>query len=564
MSRKSSSSSYSWERSFSPQILSRGRNYYQNGAVSQLTRNAKGYTAVVEGTEDYCVEVEMEGSTVEFMDCDCPYAEDGNNCKHMAAVLYAIEALNEDAAPMVQNAKSSKKSVSESTEALIARIPEAELRSFLNKLCQDDERIERQLVLRCAKTLDASHLKQLRREFEQICQEYSDRHGFIDWERAADYELAVEAFLSDNTAALVERGNPMMAFQMICDALFRVGQQDIDDNGELTGIASVGYDCWSLILTADSPAEKWQVFDWFSQHVDSTDTPDYLEDTITDFYENEFQEPEFLRKKLARYQASDSIPSREKYHEYYRYEHNAVESLRLMEKLSYSEDALQAQIKKNYQIFGVRKFAAAHALSRGDTDKAICVLQESKELDHEYGGLVAEDSVQLIQLYEQLGRSNDYKQELQFYIFHCRQDDLVYIEKLKSACDEPEWEGQREQILSARTCYGIRYALLASEGLTERLLQDILRVGSVFLLDQYESVLRKQFPTQVRDAYAAHLRKNMPLASNRSQYAGLIRYLKKICRYPDGKAIAGQIAAEWRTAYPRRRAMLDELARAGF
>ena len=202
MSRKSSSSSYSWERSFSPQILSRGRNYYQNGAVSQLTRNAKGYTAVVEGTEDYCVEVEMEGSTVEFMDCDCPYAEDGNNCKHMAAVLYAIEALNEDAAPMVQNSKSSKKSVSESTEALIARIPEAELRSFLNKLCQDDERIERQLVLRYAKTLDASHLKQLRREFEQICQEYSDRHGFIDWERAADYELAVEAFLSDNTAAL--------------------------------------------------------------------------------------------------------------------------------------------------------------------------------------------------------------------------------------------------------------------------------------------------------------------------------------------------------------------------
>ena len=25
------------------------------------------------------------------MDCDCPYAADGNNCKHMAAVLFAAD-----------------------------------------------------------------------------------------------------------------------------------------------------------------------------------------------------------------------------------------------------------------------------------------------------------------------------------------------------------------------------------------------------------------------------------------------------------------------------------------
>ena len=560
MSRKSgNSASYPWESEFPPHILARGWDYYQDGAMSELTRSATGYTALVGGTEDYCVEIDVEGGAVEFMACDCPYAEGGNHCKHMAAVLYAVEALKADSTTV----KSGKKSKTESAEELIARIPEAELRSFLSMLCREDERIERRLVLRYAKSADASHLKQLRREFEQICREYSDRHGFIDWERAGDYELAVEAFLTENTAALVERGSPMQAFQMVCDTLTRVGQQDIDDDGELTGIASIGCDCWSLILSASTHAERQQIFDWFSQRVDSTDTPDYLEDAVTDFYEGEFQEPEFLRKKLERCQLSGAVPPRDRYHEYYRYEHNAVESLKLMEKLSYSEDELQAQIKRFYQISGVRAFAVDHALSRGDTERAITLLRESKELDREYEGLVAEASARLIELYERLGRGDDDKQELLYYIFHCRHDDLGFIEKLKAACDGPEWEEQRERILAAGTCRGVRHALLASEGLTERLLQDILRSGSVFTLDQYESTLRKQFPEQLRDAYAAYLRKNMPLASNRSQYAGLIRYLRKLPRYPDGKALAVQIASEWRTAYPRRRAMLDELSRAG-
>ena len=32
------------------------------------------------------------GDPIEDMLCDCPYAEDGNYCKHMAAVLFAVDA----------------------------------------------------------------------------------------------------------------------------------------------------------------------------------------------------------------------------------------------------------------------------------------------------------------------------------------------------------------------------------------------------------------------------------------------------------------------------------------
>ena len=48
-------------------------------------------SATVSGTELYEVEIFLDHDEVYDMDCDCPYAEDGNYCKHMAAVLYELE-----------------------------------------------------------------------------------------------------------------------------------------------------------------------------------------------------------------------------------------------------------------------------------------------------------------------------------------------------------------------------------------------------------------------------------------------------------------------------------------
>lgn len=43
-----------------------------------------------------------------------------------------------------------------------------------------------------------------------------------------------------------------------------------------------------------------------------------------------------------------------------------------------------------------------------------------------------------------------------------------------------------------------------------------------------------------------------------------MQYLKKIRRYPGGKEKAAEIAENWRALYYRRRAMMDEMQKAGF
>ena len=70
-------------------ILVRGEEYYETGAVSELEEDSPGeWTATVEGTENYSVEISMDGKEIKSWYCDCPY--DGEICKHVIATLLAI------------------------------------------------------------------------------------------------------------------------------------------------------------------------------------------------------------------------------------------------------------------------------------------------------------------------------------------------------------------------------------------------------------------------------------------------------------------------------------------
>ncbi len=77
---------------FDPVIAERGLHYFETGRIMTLDETVPdSYCATVCGSEDYEVTVTFdEDGEVEF-DCDCPYY-DAPWCKHVAAVLYALEA----------------------------------------------------------------------------------------------------------------------------------------------------------------------------------------------------------------------------------------------------------------------------------------------------------------------------------------------------------------------------------------------------------------------------------------------------------------------------------------
>ena len=81
-----------WDYLFSREILNRGRQYFEAGKVSRLTHRGATYQAKVLGTRIYDVEVYLTDRVHPKMFCNCAY---GGNCKHEAAVLYAIVEMDE-------------------------------------------------------------------------------------------------------------------------------------------------------------------------------------------------------------------------------------------------------------------------------------------------------------------------------------------------------------------------------------------------------------------------------------------------------------------------------------
>jgi hypothetical protein len=89
-----------WRKHFHDHILYRGLIYFQEGRVQHLRSNADRYTAQVKGTKTYDVSFHGDQKSVEDLWCTCPHAQSGENCKHMAAVLYAAFGVQEEDADL--------------------------------------------------------------------------------------------------------------------------------------------------------------------------------------------------------------------------------------------------------------------------------------------------------------------------------------------------------------------------------------------------------------------------------------------------------------------------------
>ncbi|MCF6403689.1 SWIM zinc finger family protein [Chitinophaga filiformis] len=71
-------------------IVRHGREYYENGAVTELTETGKdNWQAKVKGSELYTVQVEiLRKDYITSYSCSCPYK--GKTCKHVVAALFVL------------------------------------------------------------------------------------------------------------------------------------------------------------------------------------------------------------------------------------------------------------------------------------------------------------------------------------------------------------------------------------------------------------------------------------------------------------------------------------------
>lgn len=139
------------------------------------------------------------------MFCDCPYAEDGNNCKHMAAVLYAADKHPEDSI--------GKNSEEQEIEKLLEQANPETIKSFLAETLLADSKLLLKFKSQCDFLGDNMDLKEYEREINKAINLYSDR-CFIPYRYADDFINEMENYLYNDAEKLIERYKYKAAFDL--------------------------------------------------------------------------------------------------------------------------------------------------------------------------------------------------------------------------------------------------------------------------------------------------------------------------------------------------------------
>jgi hypothetical protein len=80
-------------------------------------------------------------------------------------------------------------------------------------------------------------------------------------------------------------------------------------------------------------------------------------------------------------------------------------------------------------------------------------------------------------------------------------------------------------------------------------------------LQEYENVLKKEYPEQILDKYKDEVNKMAVHTSDRKHYSYLVSLLRRMQKIKGGTRLVQNIIGDWKVKYRNRPAMMDELGK---
>ena len=573
-----------WQKLFASHILERGYDYYCDGAVENIEIGRDDLRADVVGTEDYEVEISLNDGKVTDMYCSCPYAAGGNNCKHMAAVLYEWTAdimdedepedtdnedMDDDAdaesmdlfEPAVTVCDYKKKSAA--VEKLVTSAERDIVQAFLVSVLAEDKKLLlrfRNMVNKCATKEDVEDYFE---QIDEIADRYLGRDHFINYYQAYDFMLELEEIIDKDVRRMIDNGSHISAFHVMNHIFVLLGNVDMDDSGgETSMLAEQIYQLWLELLTKVNAQDKRKMFIWFTTHMDGS-VIDYLEEYIEQIIMEEFKEPEYEQDKLSfmeemieKAEKKDSGWSRD-----YAVGKWTVTYLKTLEEKNAPEDQLEEICKKYWNNSGVRRYYIDRYFEKKEYDSVLQVLDESIELDKAYRGQVLEYNQKKKEIYRLQGNKSAYIEQLWKLVLEQSAGDLDIYKELKAQYSEKEWLIKREELFKKLPANAHIDRLYKEEKLYDRLLAYVLKSSGLYAVQSYENVLKKEYPKQILSKYQDEVNKMASCTGNRKHYADLVALLRRMKQIKGGSEIVETIVEEWKIKYRNRPAMMDELSK---
>lgn len=436
-------------------------------------------------------------------------------------------------------------------EALVKSAPEETEREFLIGMMREDSVMEAAFKRFCPREVTGFDKQYYKEYIDGLIAQYEDGTGFINYSSAYMFFDEVEVLLYDDAEELLGAGKYDEAFELSAYVCYRMESVAADDSdGGLIQVIGHCCDVWRNIACAVRGEEKERFFDKVIAAGERMG--DVATDIFDDFIINEFEEKEFLQKKLEFIDKKiEQFKKKTTSHAAYMVEHWLSVKLDIMnadENLTQEQERLY---KENWDSPKIKLWYVQKRLDEEKFDEAIAVMKELISVDNAYAY-----KEKLKEVYKMAGREKGYTDMLvELAQTH---GDLEAFYELKEQYYPEDWATIREGIIEQMPKRNLD-VVFYSEEMDGKLLEYAVNYDGLFYVDKYKLLLVKKYPEAVLKKYVKEAEKAAMWADKRSKYKALVRLLKTIKSLPGGEDAAKELIERWKCIYNRRTAMIEEM-----
>ena len=576
-------------------IWMRGEEYYETDAVSELEEISPGeWTATVEGTDDYNVEISMDGNEIESWYCDCPY--DGEICKHVVATLLAIRdnrkkagnsifskmKIKAEEAPVLEEIKEVGKQPCPSLvdiQQLLSFIDPQELSKFICEYASTNLEFKTALSNHfIAKELSLSSKgKDYRIEIQKVFtgsgyhkrSRYHNRYDNYDrdWKtifnqmdtflEKADFFLNLEAM--DNSIAI--------ALQVL-----RSIGENYDDELLYDGISSSDYceqagDLLQKVIEhpKTTQAQKMEILQGLREIAEISIFREY---DLYDVDELMMQINLSIQPAEKALELIDELLEvRKGTCDIYQLVIRKVNLLLEQNEEQKADDT----IRQYLYLTEIRRMEVDKLIARCQYDEAICLLNDGIEIAERemHSGTVGEWLKMKLDIYEITHRVSEVIDTCRL-LFVVGSDKLIYYSKLKTLVPKEQWKSFLDRMMKEAELSDYfsfvgndKAEIYVKEKDNDSLfsLLSSVRYNQLEALMKYAHYLKDTHSEKLIAIYTSLLNDYAERNLGREHYEFIARVLSCIRKLNGGQAVVKSLVAEFRIKYKRRPAMMEVLGK---
>lgn len=456
-------------------------------------------------------------------------------------------------------------------DLLLSKLDKTQIADFIRKECCNSKQLQDRFLALGAGTLFKPDSAKYASRVEDLIEDYSDRHGYIDYRATFDFNCAVSRILDEAEDAM-RKGQWEVAVAVltgvasISEDILNSGD---DSAGELGAIVSACFEKWHELCANETLPEdiKAEIFELALSRFFEKDLKGW--DWWWDWMEMAISLADTSEKQSRIIKALDAIkPNGDSWSAKHNAETAQKYKLEIMSKSGSPED----QIKFMYDNVSnpdFRNRLIQMAWDKADYDEVLRLAGDGVNHDAKYAGLVSDWHKWKYKAYHEIGdKVNELQLARHFFFKGGIWGEKEYsmesmYSSLKTLVSKDEWKKYVETLISEaqgkKDIIRLLY-ICTQEKMWQEYMDYIRKNPSIYNIDDAPKEVKKLFKDEIVKLYAAAVRNYFQRASNRDSYREGVTYLRKLIKY-GGTKEAEQIVTEQKSRTPRRPALIDELSK---